>query len=31
MKALKNPPALVKLVMESVCLLFKEKEDWSNA
>ena len=31
MKALKNPPTLVKLVMESVCLLFGEKEDWASA
>lgn len=28
---MKNPPALVKLVMESACLLFNEKEDWSSA
>ena len=28
---MKNPPALVRLVMESACLLFGEKEDWATA
>ncbi len=31
MKALKNPPPLVKLVMESVCLLFQHTEDWPTS
>jgi len=31
MKSMKNPPALVRLVMESACLLFNEKEDWPSA
>jgi dynein heavy chain len=31
LKAFKSPSALVKLVMESCCLLFGEKEDWPSA
>ena len=31
MKSMKNPPALVRLVMESACLLLGEKEDWATA
>jgi dynein heavy chain len=31
MKSFKAPPALVGIVMNSVCLLFGEKEDWDSA
>jgi len=31
MKSMNNPPALVKLVMDSCCLLLGEKEDWETA
>lgn len=31
MKSFKAPPALVGIVMNAVCLLFGEKEDWDSA
>ncbi len=31
MKSFKAPPSLVGLVMNAVCLLFGEKEDWDSA
>lgn len=31
MKALKQPPSLVQIVMGAVCVLFGEKEDWPSA
>jgi dynein heavy chain len=31
MKSFKAPPSLVGMVMNAVCLLFGEKEDWDSA
>lgn len=31
MKSFKAPPTLVGIVMNAVCLLFGEKEDWDSA
>mmetsp|Transcript_44767 Transcript_44767/g.87731 ORF Transcript_44767/g.87731 Transcript_44767/m.87731 type:complete len:3997 (-) Transcript_44767:184-12174(-) len=31
LKSFNNPPALVKLVMDAVCLLFGKKQDWKEA
>lgn len=31
MKSFKQPPTLVGMVMNAVCLLFGEKEDWDSA
>jgi dynein heavy chain len=31
MKALPNPPVGVRMVMEAICIMFKEKTDWDTA
>ena len=31
MKSFKAPPAMVGIVMNAVCLLFGEKEEWDSA
>ena len=31
LKAFTNPPALVKVVLEGVCILLREEQDWATA
>lgn len=31
LKSFTSPPAMVKIVLEAVCLILGEKEDWDTA